>query len=184
MTDEEKQQKYRNFLQTEFTVFDLETSGLYPEKDEVLEIAAIKFKGKDETGRFEKLIRPLKPVPAEAEKVHGLNEIFLLANGEPVDKVMGEFMRFAGDSIVVGHNIRQFDWLFILGHHQRNSLPLPENKLIDTLELSRKLLALPSYTLINVAKHFGLEHVNAHRAMPDVEFNAKVFMRLMEMMLS
>jgi len=184
MTDQEKQQKYQNFLQTEFTVFDLETSGLYPERDEILEIAAIKLKGGEEIGRFEKLIKPLKPVPLEAEKIHGLNEIFLLVNGEHSFAVLNGFLQFAGDSIIVGHNIKEFDWLFILEYCRKNSLALPQNKMIDTLELSRKLLALPSYTLINVAKHFGLEHINAHRAMPDVEFNAKVFLKLMEKMLN
>ena len=93
---------------------------------------------------------------------------------------MKDFFEFIGDSIVVGHNIRNFDWLFILDYCQKRSLPLPTNKMIDTLELSRKILSLPSYTLGNVAKHFGLNHVNAHRAMPDVEFNAKVFIELME----
>lgn len=184
MTEEERQQKYQNFLQTEFTVFDLETSGLYPERDEILEIAAIKLRGTQEIGRFEGLIKPLKPVPPEAEKIHGLNEIFLLVNGQKSDYVLGEFLQFAGDTIVVGHNIREFDWLFVNHHCKINSLALPQNRMIDTLELSRKLLSLPSYTLVNVAKNFGLEHVNAHRAMPDVEFNAKVFLSLMELMLN
>jgi DNA polymerase III epsilon subunit family exonuclease len=183
MTDTERQEKYQNFLQTEFTVFDLETSGLYPERDEILEIAAIRLKGPNELARFEKLIRPIKPVPPEAEKIHGLNEIFLIINGEPSANVLKEFLDFSAGSIVVGHNIKEFDWLFILENCRKNSFPMPDNKMIDTLELSRKLLSLPSYTLVNVAKHFGLEHVNAHRAMPDVEFNAKVFLQLMEKLL-
>ncbi|MFA6422507.1 MAG: 3'-5' exonuclease [Candidatus Buchananbacteria bacterium] len=183
MTDQEREQKYQNFLQTEFTVFDLETSGLYPERDEILEIAAIKIKGSEEVGRFERLIRPLKPVPPEAEKIHGLNEIFLLVNGGRSADVINDFLQFAGDSIIVGHNIKDFDWLFLLEHCKKNSVSIPQNKMIDTLELSRKLLALSSYTLINVAKHFGLEHINAHRAMPDVEFNTKVFLKLMDKLL-
>jgi DNA polymerase III alpha subunit (gram-positive type) len=55
--------------------------------------------------------------------------------------------------------------------------------MIDTLELSRKLLSLPQYNLTAVARHFGHENRNAHRAMPDVEVNAKVFVNLMEQML-
>ena len=83
---------------------------------------------------------------------------------------------------MVGHNIREFDWIFILNHAKKFNLALPENKIIDTLELSRKLLSLPRYNLTEVAKSFGWEHKNAHRAMPDVEMNAKVFVELMELL--
>ncbi len=184
MTEQEKKEKYDNFLSTEFVVFDLETSGLYPNQHEILEIAAIKLKGSEEISRFERLIRPTKAIPIEAEKVHGLNEIFLSVNGENCVRVIKDFIDFAGNAIVVGHNIKEFDWLFILEHCKKNNLPFPENKMIDTLELSRKLLSLPSYTLINVAKNFGFEHKNAHRAMPDVEFNTKVFLALMQKLLT
>ncbi|MFA5047417.1 MAG: 3'-5' exonuclease [Patescibacteria group bacterium] len=180
MTEETLQEKYANFLQTEFTVFDLETSGLDPLRDEVLEIAAIKLLGDKELSRFESLIRPTRPIPMEVEKVHGLNEIFLLVNGRLSDDVLKEFLSFIGNSIVVGHNIREFDWLFIINQLKKKNSPLPENKLIDTLEISRKLLQLPTYNLASVAKHFGYEHQNAHRAMPDVEVNTKVFVDLMK----
>ncbi len=176
-------EKYEKFLTTEFTVFDVETSGLKPDKDDVLEIAALRLKGVDIVHRFEMLAQPTKPIPPEAEKIHGLNEIFLLVNGQSIDLVIKQFLDFVGNSIVVGHNIRGFDWLFIMYYTQRFNLPKPENKLIDTLELSRKLLSLPSNTLSNVAGHFGFEHKDAHRAMADVEINAKVFLKLMDLLL-
>lgn len=175
--------KYKKFLETEFSVFDVETSGLNPQKDDVLEIAALKLRGKDIVDRLELLAQPTKPIPPEAERIHGLNEIYLLVNGDNINNVIKNFLDFVGNSIVVGHNIRTFDWLFILYYTQRFKLPMPSNKIIDTLELSRKLLSLPSNTLSNVASHFGYEHKNAHRAMPDVEVNAKIFIDLMEQLL-
>jgi DNA polymerase III epsilon subunit family exonuclease len=168
---------------TEFTVFDIETSGLDPARDDVLEIAGLKMRGSEIIGRFEELIQPTRGIPPEVEKIHGLNEIFLLVNGRGCQEVLDDFLKFIGETIVVGHNIKEFDWLFILNHFNRQHLPLPQNKLIDTLELSRKLLSLPQYNLTSVAKHFGQEHKNAHRAMADVEVNAKVFVGLMEKML-
>jgi len=129
------------------------------------------------------LIRPTRPIAPEVEKINGLNEIYLLVNGRPGSQVLAEFLSFAGDSIMVGHNIKDFDWLFVLSHVQRHALSAPQNKMIDTLELSRKLLSLPQYNLTAVARHFGHENRNAHRAMPDVEVNAKVFINLMEQML-
>lgn len=177
------EEKYRKFLETEFTVFDLETSGLEPGRDEILEIAGIRLRGDQEVARFEALIQPTKNIPPDVERINGLNEFFLLANGRKSAEVVRDFLGFIGDSIVCGHNIREFDWLFVASHAKKHSLALPTNKLIDTLELSRKLLSLPQYNLSAVAKHFGYEHANAHRAMPDVEANAKVFIRLMEKML-
>ncbi|MFA5029127.1 MAG: 3'-5' exonuclease [Patescibacteria group bacterium] len=174
------QEKYQNFLETVFTVFDVETSGLDPFKDEVLEIAALKTKGKEIVDRFEALIQPTKPVTPEVEKIHGLNEIYLLVNGRNANQVFRDFLDFAGDSIIVGHNIKEFDWLFVLNQARRLNWPSPGNKLIDTLELSRKLLSLPAYNLTSVAKSLGFEHNNAHRAMPDVEVNTKIFWELME----
>jgi DNA polymerase III epsilon subunit family exonuclease len=161
----------------------LETSGLNPQKDDVLEIASVKLKGKDIISSFESLAQPTRPIPPDAEKVHGLNEVYLLVNGQNINTVIKDFLDFIGDSIVVGHNIRAFDWLFILYYAQRLSISAPQNKIIDTLELSRKLLTIPSYTLGNVAGHFGYEHKEAHRAMPDVEINTKVFIDLMEILL-
>ena len=185
MTEELKNQlqdKYRKFLETEFTVFDLETSGLYPDKDEILEIAGIKMKGDQEISRFETLIQPTHSIPPEVEKINGLNEIFLLVNGKKSREALDEFLVFVGSSIVVGNNIKEFDWLFVLSYIKKHQLALPKNPLIDTLHLSRQLLALPKYTLTDVAKYFGYENRNAHRAMPDVEVNAKVFVSLMEKM--
>ena len=169
---------------TDFTVFDLETSGLNPENDEILEIAALKLKGKDIAGRFEALVQPTKAISLEVEKVHGLNEIFLLVNGRSIKDVLSDFIDFIGDSIIVGHNIKEFDWLFVLNQLKKLSLPTSSNKLIDTLELSRKLINLPKYNLSEVAKYFNFEHNGAHRAMPDVEVNAKIFIELMEMLLN
>ena len=176
-------EKYRKFLETEFTVFDLETSGLFPDKDEILEIAGIKLRGPQEISRFEVLIQPTRSIPPEVEKINGLNELFLLVNGKKAKDALAEFLSFAGSTIIVGHNIKEFDWLFIQSHAKRHVLPNPKNPLIDTLHLSRQLLALPRYNLTEVARHFGHENRNAHRAMPDVEVNALVFIGLMEKML-
>jgi DNA polymerase III epsilon subunit family exonuclease len=176
------EEKYQKFLETEFTVFDIETSGLDPLKDEVLEIAGLKMKGPLEIDRFEMLLRPTRSIPPEVEKIHGLNEFFLLVNGQDGREVINEFLKFIKDSIVVGHNIIGFDWLFIQNYSKKYSFGLPQNNLIDTLLLARKILVLPQYNLTAVARSFGFENRNAHRAMPDVEVNAQVFVKLMEKM--
>lgn len=178
-------EKYQKFLETEFTVFDVETSGLDPLKDEILEVAAVRLRGKETVGTYEALIRPTKSIPPEVTKINGLNEIFLLANGRPIKDIMAEFFQFIDGSIIVGHNIKDFDWLFVSVWAKKTGLLLPADvKFIDTLELSRKMLALPKYNLGAVGKSFGLNLENAHRALPDTKFNAEVFIELMERLLN
>lgn len=178
-------EKYEKFLVTDFTVFDIETSGLDPLKEEILEIAAVRLRGKEIVATFETLIRPTRPIPPDTTKINGLTELFLLANGQDVHSALDQFLSFSAGSIIVGHNIKDFDWKFISVWAQKLNLNLGADvKFIDTLELSRKMLSLPRYNLATVGKHFGYELVNAHRALPDTEFNAKVFIALMEQMLN
>ncbi len=177
------EQKYQTFLKTEFTVFDIETSGLNPVKDEILEIAALKLKGPKTAEKFQSLIQPSRPIPDEVEKIHGLNEIFLLVNGEKPEQTLKKFFNFIKGTILVGHNIKEFDWLFIINQAKKKSLTPPEVKFIDTLELAKKILPIPGFNLSKVAEHFGLKHQNAHRAMPDVEINTLVFLKIMEKIL-
>ncbi len=177
-------EKYQKFLITDFVVFDIETTGLDPVNHEIVEIAACRVRNGEIVERFEALIAPTKGVPREVEKIHGLNEIFLLVNGQEARKAMTNFVKFVGDNIVVGHNIRDFDWLFVTNHLKRLSLGIMQNKMIDTLELTRKLLRLPKNNLGEVAKYFGYEPKVAHRAMADVETNALVFVKLMELLLN
>jgi len=178
-------EKYQKFLVTDFTVFDIETSGLDPLKDEVLEIAGVRLRGKETVGTFEALIRPTRPVSPEITKINGLTELFLLANGQESKAVLQDFINFSVGSIFVGHNIKDFDWKFVDVWAKKMNLTLPADvKFIDTLELSRKMLSLPRYNLATVGKHFNFELINAHRALPDTEFNAKVFIALMEQMLN
>ncbi|MBP6943173.1 MAG: 3'-5' exonuclease [Candidatus Buchananbacteria bacterium] len=178
-------EKYLKFLETDFVVFDIETSGLDPLKDEILEIAAVKLRGRDTLATYEQLVRPTKAIPPEVAKINGLNEIFLLANGCPIKEMIPKFLEFIDGSIIVGHNIKEFDWLFVSTWIKKCGLQLPADvKFIDTLELSRKLLRLPKYNLGAVGAHYGHKIENAHRALPDTEFNAKVFIELMEQLLN
>ena len=96
---------------TRFIAFDLETTGLYPAKDRIVEIGAVKFDRRGPIGRFSVLIDPRMPMPAEASRINGITDAMLA--GKPVlDQVLPDFLRFIGDGVLIAHNA-SFDCSFV-----------------------------------------------------------------------
>ena len=168
----------------EFIIFDTETTGLYPHLgDAVIEIGALRInqEGK-ELEEFQRFIYSGIPSHPETIKIHGLSDQFIAKHGDPMDKVMREFVEFIGDTTLVGHNIRSFDMKFINRHLIQVGLAPLENSLIDTLDLARqKMPHMGSHRLGALAGEFGIDYSKAHRAIEDVKINAEVFIRLLMM---
>lgn len=162
-------------------VLDIETTGLYYDAgDEIIELAAERLVNRQVVDNFHVFIRPTRPVPPEATAIHGLTDDYLHAHGEEASAVFPRFADFISDAMLVGHNIRRFDYPFILTHFDRLSLPLPANELLDTLELSRAMLNLYNYKLGTVAAHFSIPTAGAHRAAADVAVTRQIFLNLVK----
>ncbi len=163
-----------------FVVIDTETTGLEPAKgEEMIEIAAQKILGREVVGEYVQLIKATKPIPADAQSVHGISQAELDAKGRPAKEVLPELVDFIGDAIIVAHNA-PFDMGFINAHLERVGLPKLENKVLDTLELARRYLLLASYKLSNVAAYLKVPQPSAHRALVDVITTREVFFKLIE----
>ncbi len=99
------------FEQKSFVVFDLETTGLEPKKDEIVEIGAIKFDRYGPIARFSILIDPGIPMPPAASQVNHITDDML--KGKPIlEDVLPDFIRFIDKSILIAHNA-SFDCSFI-----------------------------------------------------------------------
>jgi DNA polymerase III epsilon subunit family exonuclease len=160
-------------------VLDIETTGFYYNTgDEIVEVAAEKLIGFKIIDTFHSLIRPTRLVPPEAIAIHGLDNQYLKLHGREPFEVFTEFASFIGGALLVGHNIRQFDFPFIAAHFLRLGLPAPHNELLDTLEIARAQLAIPNHKLGTVAAHFGIATDGAHRAQADVAMTREVLLRL------
>lgn len=171
-----------NLDQEEFIVFDTETTGLYPHLgDAIIEIAAMRINRKgEELASFEEFMYTGIPSHPETIKIHGLTDEFIAKHGKPLQEVMAGFVEFAGDTTLVGHNIRDFDMKFVNRHLRQVGMAPLENTLIDTVDLSRqKMPHLGSHRLGSLAKEFEIDYSKAHRAMEDVIINADVFIRLL-----
>lgn len=163
------------FPKTICTVFDTETTGLEPKTNRIVEAGAIRFDKQGIIARFNTLINPQMPMPKEASKINGITDLML--SDQPTASIaIPDFLRFIGTSILVAHNA-PFDVKFINSElHQLGLSPL-KNTIIDTLVFAREIFpGLPKYSLQELAKRFGINAVDAHRAEDDARVCMELFL--------
>lgn len=150
----------------DYTVVDIETTGFDPMFDEIIEVAGIKYRGRNEVGRFQSLVKPDDGIPDYITALTGItNE--MVADAPGIEDVLPRFLEFIGEDIVVGHNVH-FDVNFLYDYAEDFDLEPFSNDLVDTLRLSRRLYPeLQSHKLSALAAHFGVEPDGEHRALAD-----------------
>lgn len=159
-------------------VLDVETTGLNPAEDEVIDIGAVRVKGGEVVDRFERLIRPSLPV-GESAAVHGLTDEMLSRDGEPAERVFQALQAFVNEAHVVGHNVR-FDLGMLRAHGLRAGVPLSFSSWDDTLEISRRLLRRERYDLDSLCQSLGTTRRPSHRALADTEATAELLLALQD----
>lgn len=161
---------------TTFVCFDLETTGLSPEQDRIIEIGALKVKDGKVIDKFSEFINPGIPLPGKIISLTGITDQ-MLVNADTEEVVVKKFVEFAEDNILLGHNI-MFDYSFTKVAAKRLGLSFEKSGL-DTLVISRKLLKnLESKSLTNLCKHYGIENKRAHRAYEDARATALLYVSL------
>ncbi|MDO5549593.1 MAG: exonuclease domain-containing protein [Lachnospiraceae bacterium] len=159
----------------DYVVFDLETTGLSPWSDAIIEISAVKVKGGRVADTFSTLVNPGCPIPARASAVNGITDK-MVADAPCLKEAMEKFLDFIGTEVLVGHNIHSFDLNFI--HQALSKLygrVLP-NDSIDTLAMARGCLPqLSRHRLTDLAAYFHISTEGAHRALNDCVMNQKCF---------
>lgn len=169
----------QNFDETEFVVFDLETTGLISDQDEIIEIGAVKLLNGEIIDKFHSLIKPNKKIPLKITELTGITEE-MLENENDIKKILPEFLKFIDKSVLVAHNT-DFDYPFLRDNVRKIYNKEFKQSYIDTLALSKSLLNLKIYKLDNIVKFFKLGSFKHHRADEDAEVTAKVFLRLLDM---
>lgn len=153
--------------QRSFVVLDTETTGL-TKRDEVVELAAVKYKDAKKVDEFHYFIIPTVSMNPRAEATHGLSVDFLKAKGRPAMEVYGKFTKWLEDLPVCAHNFK-FDKRMIEDHSARVKVPIKLKKAYCTLELSRKMMNLPSHKLEDIIDKFNLrKDLKSHSGMDDV----------------
>jgi len=163
----------------EFIAIDTETTGLYPDKDDIIEIAAVKYRNGTEIERFNSFVKPTKVVPHYIEYLTHITPAEL-KNAPLISSVLPKLKSFVGESVIVGHNTK-FDLDFINAKFiQLNELPFL-NQWWDTSELSRIYLPFASnHKLTTMCETFQIEEFQAHRAINDAIATAELFIKLVD----
>lgn len=176
---------FDNINEQHFVVFDIETTGLdYLMGNQVIELAGQKIVNGEIVDQFHELINPSVPIEDGAYRVHGLSNMFLAEHGGDSHEIFSRFLDFTQNTVLVGHNIINFDLPFLNNDLTRCSLKPLSNFAVDTLLMARTLLPqLPNHKLSTVALHFGVDPSGAHRAMVDVEMNKKIFLKMLDQYL-
>jgi DNA polymerase-3 subunit alpha (Gram-positive type) len=164
----------------EIVVFDLETTGLSPISDRIIEIGAVKLKNLEVIDTFNILINPNIDIPYKITQITGItNED--VKDAQEIGNGMEDFLRFIGDCEVLCAHNANFDYSFL-----RNNMDIPrEFCVIDTLDLSRYLIKKrKSYKLNKLCKDLGIALENHHRASDDALAAARLLIMLIEMLQS
>ncbi len=167
--------------ETTFVVFDLETTGLSPKNNEIIEIGAVKIKNNEIIDRYQSFVKPDNKIPSKITDLTGINDN-MVADAEKIDKVLDDFVNFIGDSVLVAHNA-DFDYSFLQSAFLKTNRPEAEYPVLDTLALSRALLSgIKNHKLNTLAKYFNVNLENHHRADDDAEATAEILINFLEML--
>lgn len=170
-----------SLITTDFTVLDLETTGLNPRGgDRIIEIAGVKIVGgkiKEEMN-FVSFVNPGRKISPGAFLVNKISQQDL-DSAPPIEEVLPAFLEFVGDSILIAHNAG-FDISFLEAEKEAcwGYVDIPES--ICTLRLSRGVSPNEyGHNLDIVAKRLGIEgSAMRHRALPDVMITAQAFLKM------
>ena len=167
----------------EYISFDLETTGLNPEKDQITEIAACRFVNGEFTEEYTTLINPGIPIPKNITALTGISNK-MVEESPSINDVLPEFLEFVGSTPLVAQNIN-FDYSFITKNLSTERSPLLDNPLYDTLSLARGFIYFHnSFNLGSLCDYYGIKIENAHRAGADALCTGKLFAYLIQETLS
>lgn len=181
----ERKQKGKSIIAfpEKFIVFDIETTGLSPDFDEIIEFCGILVENGHITDRFSTLIRPEEKIDAFIENLTGITND-MLSTAPSVETVLPRILSFLGDYILVGHNV-SFDVNFLYDACVNQEQPPLKNDFIDTMRISRKLYPdLAHHRLQDIVAFLDVPKVRSHRAENDCIMTLSCFQRMHQDVLS
>ena len=170
-----------NLEDATFTVFDVETTGLSNQFDEIIEIGAYKLHNGKHTTSFEKLIKTERPLPNKIVELTNITNSMLEKEGEDRSVVLREFYNFIKGTILVAHNAK-FDSGMIYESFKRNGIEFEEFPVIDTLQLFRlfHFNELKKFGLDQMTRFYKIQLTDHHRAKDDAYATMECFQRMLD----
>lgn len=173
-----------------YVVLDIETTGLDPKFDSIIEIGAIRYQNGKEIGRFSELVKPDAYYCLDKEDIKQTSD-YCVVDGEPIQyinsfitdltgitnkmienardekDVLKDFDGFLSEDIIIGHNVN-FDINFLYDAFEYNLDKPLSNNFVDTMRIARRILKeLKHHRLRDIAEYYKINYEGAHRAVND-----------------
>lgn len=162
-----------------FVAIDLETTGVDPSVDKIIEIGAIKIVDGVEVGVFSSFVNPQMPVPARITEITGIDDE-MVKDAPVFSEILDAVLDFIGDLPILGHNIK-FDYSFLKCAVLSNGKSFEKDG-IDTLRIARMLMPeLESKKLEFLCRYFEIDPGSSHRAFDDARSAMKLYEKLCAM---
>jgi DNA polymerase III subunit epsilon len=162
-------------LPERFVVFDLETTGLYADQHEILEIGAIRVnRDSDHHETFQTLVTTKKPVPDFIKELTGITQEQVNTEGIPLADAMRDFKDFIGDLPLVAYNAK-FDMSFLRAASDEIGIKIPNKVSCALIEARKAWPNRRSYKLVDLAKDGRISGSGAHRALEDARIAMIVY---------
>lgn len=160
-----------------FTAIDIETTGLDPRLDEIIELSAIRVRNGEVVNEYSTLVRPPYAVPEFISELTGITNDSL-RNAPSLNEALDDYMSFLGDDVIIGHNVN-FDINFLYDKYLSLSSIEFSNDFVDTLRLSRFLLRdIHHHRLMDLLEYYGIGEEVEHRGLSDAYAALNVLIRL------
>ena len=148
-----------------YIALDIETTGLNPANDKIIEIGMAKVENGVITGKYQQLINPQRPIDERITKLTGINDS-MVENAPVINDIIQEIIDFIGELPILGHNVI-FDYSFLKKSAVNNKLTFEKDG-IDTLKIARRLLPdVEHRNLEYLCEHFHIDAGSSHRAYDD-----------------
>ena len=184
MTSQELSTASETMRNVSFAVVDFETTGLNPETDRIVQLAAIIMNGEgDIIDSFDTIVKPESPSEYQhgAEHIHGISTE-QVANGMPLRKALEQLWSISSGNVFTAHNAA-FDLGFLHAESERVGIEGRIEFHIDTLELSRRTTGADTtrrHNLFALCEHYGIERDQVHDAKSDATATAQLLMHLIK----
>ena len=160
---------------TTYLSVDIETTGLDPRMDKIIQIGALRVRDGEVTDTFRTYVNPGRKISERITELTGIRDK-TVADAPVIGDVLPEFLTFAGEEVLLGHHVI-FDYSFLKRAAVNEGYPF-ERQGMDTLKIARRFLPeLESRSLPFLCKHYGISH-RAHDALADARATMELYHRL------
>lgn len=156
---------------SDYTIIDIETTGLDSTFDEIIELAALKIRNNQIVDRFQTFVKPENEIDEFITELTGItNE--MVKDAPQINEIINSYYKFLSDDIIIGHNVN-FDINFLYDISEIS------NDFIDTLRIARRCVTdIKNHKLNTLTNYFKINNVDEHRALIDCNITYELFLNL------